>query len=157
MCKTWLLNNSHLSMKQLLIWWKTNCRSLGLTFATWIFLPVVSQIFAWHFSTEIKNSLTPWSGVRLEIAKLRFRPEINLILYRWGQSAQSDTRRSLRWTAGLRRQKKVQRLGMQRERSQVIPSNSHLSSMCTPLPTAFELKGRGWCLTQPVCTAALVT
>lgn len=119
---------------ELLLWWKTNPRSLGLTFASWLFLLLVSQIFAWHFSTEIKNNLTPWSGVRSEIVKLRFMPDIGLIPHRWGWSAQSDTTRS------LRRQRKVQRLGTQRERSQAIPPNSHLPSMCTPLPRCLWIK-----------------
>lgn len=46
----------------------------------------------------------------------------------------------LRGTAGLRRQRQVQRLGMQREKSQVIPSNSYPSSMCTPFPCGLWVK-----------------
>lgn len=49
-CKTWLLNNSHLSMKGSCPFDGKQIAGLSdLAFATWIFVLVVRQFFAWHF------------------------------------------------------------------------------------------------------------
>lgn len=147
-CKMWLLNNLHVSVKH-------SCSFDGKQFAG------LSDLFCnLDFSSRYKpniclafqywNKKIAWShglGVLSEITKLRFMPVINLILWRCGWSAWSDTRRSSRATVCLRRQRKVQRMGTRRERSQVVPSNSHHSSMYTPLSCCLWIKRKGWCLT----------
>lgn len=81
-CKTWVLNNSHLSMKPSYSFDGKRIPGLRLTFATWTSPLFISQIVAWHFNREIKNNFTPCSGVRLETTKLRFVPEIDPLYVR---------------------------------------------------------------------------
>lgn len=81
-CKIWVLNNSHLSVKPSYSFDGKHITGLRLTFATWTSPLFKSQIVAWHFNTEIKNNFTPCAGLRLETTKLRFMPEIDPLYVR---------------------------------------------------------------------------
>lgn len=128
-----VLNYLHLSVKPSYSFDGKRIEGLTLTFAAWIFPLFVSQIFAWHFSAEIKNNFTPCFEERSGTAKQRFLPQVRL-------------------SGAIKRQREQKRLGMQKKGAR-WSLLTYLSACALPFPCCLESKRKGWCLIQPLCTA----